>query len=323
MCEQVRGAQIPAGIATIAPRILRPSTATMLEVQAMTAHNLSDLDDDAIMLILKCVMDVSDLGAFSCCCLRYKNLAYSEPLWEHHVTQRWPRLPPEVVAEKQSSGCSWREFHRERCESVPKWRHLVVRMDEVEHLLRGRLEAASASPADDDQSVNFAACDELAALMLAICCTSTRMPDDHPRFRAFVCRMVSHLEDVATLGMLRRWAEGLNAALEEFYDISGANARAQLRPRLIRALKCASALRLLHHYIDVVDTAEVEHAVTIRRIWASDGPNQAFEDILVTLESLEMEGFDVAVPHAIRPVGMPRTHSWWFYHTPIHYAERC
>ena len=79
MCEQVRGAHIPAGIATIAPRIPPPSTATMLEVQAMTAHNLSDLDDDAIMLILKCVMDVSDLGAFSCCCLRYKNLAYSEP----------------------------------------------------------------------------------------------------------------------------------------------------------------------------------------------------------------------------------------------------
>ena len=30
----------------------------------------------------------------------------------------------------------------------------------------------------------------------------------------------------------------------------------------------------------------------------------------------------MAVPHAIRPVGMPRTHSWWFYHTPNTLREK-
>ena len=60
--------------------------------------------------------------------------------------------------------------------------------------------------------------------------------------------------------------------------------------------------------------------MTIRRIWR-DGPNQP-EDILVTLESLEMEGFDVAVPHAIRLLEC-RARTAGQFHTPIHYAERC
>ena len=161
----------------------------------------------------------------------------------------WPLCPPDVLAARREQGLSWRELHRSRSSDLPHWRHFLAKMDEAESMLESKALCNDAATAADG------ACDRFAALMLATFCSKQgagAAAHGHPAFDGFLCRSERHLlleQSADNLAAIEAWAMDCNSVLEEFYEISGGNARALLRPRLLRALKCASTLQLIKEQI--------------------------------------------------------------------------
>lgn len=124
---------------------------------------LTDLDDDALLHMLKCSHDVSAIAAVARCSKHFSHLTSSDSLWKSLVQQAWPLLPP-----AEAASASWRAFHRARSLCLPSWRYYLVRMDEVEHLL-SKLVCRSAHAMDLAQ--RNTACDRLAVNLIAIFCS--------------------------------------------------------------------------------------------------------------------------------------------------------
>ena len=74
-----------------------------------------------------------------------------------------------------------------------------------------------------------------------------------------------------------------------------------------------SALRFLQDH--VLDTAGL-------MMWSAAGLSGASEAIASALASLELEGFNVAIPPSLLPGRVPQSHRWWLARQPMHAAGR-
>ena len=305
-----------------------------LDVSDSSPTELMDLNDDSLTHILKCSADVSGIAAAAACCKHFSKLAASDAVWKHAVECRWPLLPPSSA---ESTG-SWREFHRQRS-TMPSWRYFIVRMDEVEHLLR-----QLAHGADDPERK---LCDRLAAVLLAVFCSAERcefmFAQNFPApgapgfdgWLAWTRRVAELLREPRVCAAVREWTTVVTASLDEFYE--RAFSRSEHRAKLLRAMRCASALRLFED--ELILTAAIvagsSDGVSLASKASADEKVATFKSAVASqrveesLQSLEMEGFDVSVPPAYRPARLPTHHAgrlghfWWFAHAPVHYAERC
>ena len=260
---------------------------------------LTNLNDDSLVHIFKSGHDVSAIAALASCNKQLSQLSHADFLWEHCFRQTWPCATPGTPPS------SWREHFRMRCEHVPSWRHYLVRMDEVEHIM-GCLACSDGSSTSQRDGL----CDRLAVLLLAIVCSSELtwcrehgLPSSilgHPCGREWAQRLSRSMGGVARQAIREQmsgWTSGIALALDCFYEPSVP--RARLQPALLRCLRCASALAILRD--EICDS----------------------QDWLVTMcsgmqeivQSLEMEGFDVSVPHALRPGRLPLRHNWWYAQT--------
>mmetsp|Transcript_17732 Transcript_17732/g.29588 ORF Transcript_17732/g.29588 Transcript_17732/m.29588 type:complete len:310 (+) Transcript_17732:280-1209(+) len=267
---------------------------------------LTSLNGDILMLILS-YCEESGVAAMAACCKRFMPIACGDTLWKDLVIVRWPRLS---AAEMLTIG-SWRDFHRERSLLIPSWRYFLVLMDEIEHLF-GLL---AASEADSSNSISI--CNQIATSLVAIFCTtkllkcrSMGLSDcvlGYSHGRRWARRLCGLICTPAACHALLDWTAVILEQLDDFYDPH--RPRGELQAILISSLRCASALTFLKDEIGVFITPTVA---------ASDEVRFAFqravspERVAEALRSLEMEGFDVSVPPALRPARLPHLgHAWW------------
>jgi len=273
---------------------------------------------------------MSDVDSLAQCCTHLASLATSDDLWKQLVEDFWPLLPPSLERWLcESAGCAslrpglWRRFYRWRCSLLPfSCRHLIARMDEVEHLL-----GTAARGFAGDAAARAACCDRLSGCLLAIffsCHVPSRAVGHsssvlgHAIGAAWARRLTAVLyrpdDDVgrgqrhACAEELGRWTGDIIASLDEFYEPSVP--RAKLQATLLRALRCASALTLLRDEIGAQRAGTGSTASLLLRDVLSP------ERVAEAVRSLEMEGFDVSVAPSLRPArGLPPSHGWWYAQT--------
>uniref|UniRef100_A0A7S0J8S5 F-box domain-containing protein n=1 Tax=Calcidiscus leptoporus TaxID=127549 RepID=A0A7S0J8S5_9EUKA len=164
---------------------------------------------------------------------------------------------------------------------------------------------------------------------------------DEPEMHRFRKVFRHALLDACRLGALRSWAAASARSLDAWYDYamlstsldadSAAGVR-ELRARLRTAQEARSALELLYTELktgseegDDLDCgcriqppAHEEHA-SFLELWEHAELPIAIHDIETSILSLEMEGFNVAVPPGARPEGIPQSHWWWWCKPPMGY----
>ena len=89
----------------------------------------------------------------------------------------------------------------------------------------------------------------------------------------------------------------------------------QRREVLQRALRAASALGFLQD--EVITSSETEPSFALSP-WKAAGLPSVIEAIASAVTSLELEGFNVAVPPALCPGSLPASHQWWRARPPLH-----
>ena len=257
------------------------------------------------------------IAAAAASCRMLARLCMSEPLWKHLVSQLWPQLPRRLqpCLEGEAAPTSWREVARARARQ-PCWRRVCVRTDELERLV--------SSPNPDG--------DRFASLVVGVFSIQAN-PLAQPEGRAWARLMRKALVSPTALGALQRWAATRAASLDEFYESCDASAAAGLARRevLLRALRAASALRFVQD--ELLESADDEsegageggQTVALEgasALWSVAGLPSAVEEITSALASLELEGFNVAVPLYLRPGSMPPSHRWWHARPPLHALGR-
>ena len=293
--------------------------------------SLVDCSDDSLIEIFKRT-NASTVGCIARSCRTMAQLvASADTLWQHVTLMRWPLMPA------QPEG-TWRAAHRERS-LLPHRGHCPL-MDESTSIARGLEPTVDA----DEQ------CDRLAVLLVATLCSPGCTVMSHSSGRVWAAGLASTLarRDGAPLRTLREWGERVAASLNAFYDgveVEGAqpmdalDLRRQLRAILLRVYRCASALKLLVDEVvkvrDIGETGSTSGEVSQgsdvqiaacdgeqRRLWSEAALHEIVDEVVSALQSLELEGFDTAVPPSCRP-NAPKSHHWWHAKTPIHYAQRC
>jgi hypothetical protein len=180
-------------------------------------------------------------------------------------------------------------------------------MDEVEALLAQLTSGTLSSAAQRD-----ARCNRLAECLIAIFFpnwSSSRVsvlgyPHGQAWARRLACPLLARPPARSVGDQLSGWAAVVTASLDDFYEAHVP--RAELQESLVRGLRCASALTILRD--EVCACAHVDDE--------APGWLSAPERVGDALRSLEMEGFDVSVPPALRPATLPREgHGWWYAQT--------
>jgi len=288
--------------------------------------SLLALSDDVVLNVLEHV-DVAQVAAAAASCSKLAALCSSDTLWQTLVQSRWPLMQYGAPSLVRCDGApsSWRDVHRARV-SLPRWRATWTYMDEVEHMLP-LLDAELAE----------AQCERLVALLLGIFCTGQPVsPTDDREGRSWAWRLATtSLVSDSVLSILSTWSKTLAASLDAYYDWPSPPL-SDLRAGLVRALRGASALAVLRDEVllpvascavavQVSNSAGASVGAPLRAstlvLWAEHGLEAAVSEVASAMESLEMEGFVVAVPHHLRP-NVPRSHSWWHARTPIHAMGR-
>lgn len=323
-----------SGVATALACVANVQVSDVIDVPPTVYF--TDLSDDSLTQILKCCRDVSTIASLARCCKNFAHLASVDALWMHAVMTRWPFLPERFWC----TPIVWRTLHRERSQ-LPSWRYFVVRMDEVEHLL-GKIKVnvdgdgegrGEASGVVNEPVSRIDDCDRLAALLVAIFCSGELCGGGsilgHTPGRDWARRVGECLCEAPVRESLREWTSAVMETLDDFYERPFS--RPEHRARLVRGMTCASALRLLTDEIYLYIPGVASQS-TIPRLYAEHVArfrmDVGADRVETTLQSLEMEGFDVSVPPACHPAGMHayRQHMWWHAHAPISYCggvERC
>lgn len=282
------------------------------------------LSDDAVTHVLA-HLDIEAVAAAAKSCTKMHALSSNDSLWRMLAIARWPLLPacpllPRSGANAEA-GSPWRELHRKRAE-LPRWRELCGLMDELEHTL-----AAGGAP-----SASASWGERLAALVLAVFGlapevarndsppTSPHSPGSTSEARAWVRRVTASLRSPAVLLALRAWGAGLGKELEAFYEYPSVS-EPELKRGLVRALRGASALSLLREEF-VLREPKDDGRCPALELWAAHGLDSAVDEIASGMRSLEMEGFNVAIPPSHRPAHVPASHDWWRARPPLHSSGR-
>ena len=273
---------------------------TMLDLSSQEAPTLITIDEDSLTIILGYMMSLNDIGACASTCHHFSRLCRTEAFWWHICTTLWPSLPPRALpgapaADTNDCDCSsWREVARRRG-GQPHWRH--GRMDEIEHMIY-------TFKADDG--------DKLASLVCGVF-AGGYIPTKHGvEGLVWTHELTSAMLSTSheTLSELKKWAVRCEARLDEFYENGHGSAPERmkaLREVLLKALRGASALRfLLDHCI-----LNCDRSTDTTAAWQRAGLPDALSALTSGLASLELEGFNVAVPPSQCPGKMPSSHAWW------------
>ena len=293
--------------------------ATVINIIVDRVDRLISVSDDNICLILS-QLELADIASAAASCRHLATIGRSEFLWQHVVLTHWPLLPERV--RKSAAANGWEALARARA-CAPRWRYAY--MDELERLVCSLARGG-------DRRFEHADGDRLAVLACGVFATPPvaysggsprRHPLTQPEGRAWVRTVRTALCAPDVLRALHSWATACESSLDEFYEGCGGSASAGLarRDSLLKALRCASALRYLQDEL-LLETTTLSGAPDdgseLSDLWRGAGLPSAIERIVSSLESLELEGFNVAVPQSLAPGGLPPSHRWWRARPPLH-----
>lgn len=264
---------------------------------------LMTIKEDALLIILA-NLDFTATASVAACCLHFSRLCRHTQLWQTLVLKEWPLLP--LRLRTPSTSLTWTSVARKRLgerqrgeadERRTPMRRAWGVMDEVEHLIQ-----LHSDFAEED-------CDRLASLIVSVFVGCS--VDD-----AWLGAISSPCAQPAFIQVLSCWAKTRADALDAFYEgceSGSCTAILARRSLLLQAMRAASALRFLQDH--VLDTAGL-------MMWSAAGLSGASEAIASALASLELEGFNVAIPPSLLPGRVPQSHRWWLARQPMHAAGR-
>lgn len=137
--------------------------------------------------------------------------------------------------------------------------------------------------------------------------------------------MRSALCSSAVLDSLEKWANSKAAALDDFYEgctVASASANLARRALLVQAMRAASVLSFVQDEILGAACGPPETGDDASALWTAAGLPRALNEIVSTLASLELEGFNVAVSPQDLPGHVPASHRWWKARPPLHASGR-
>lgn len=269
------------------------------------------LSDDAASVVLGHV-GVRGVVAAATTCHALSRLCRADALWQQVVLTQWPLMPERL---KPAGSDGWRTVAQARV-AQPRWLYACPIMDEIERVCE-HLDAQRK------------ACERIATLVIGLFATPLS-PLAHPQGLAFREAVRSALAHPERLGTLERWARARSDALDDFYEgcgLGSATASLARRSVILDAMRCASALTFVQdelmsasHHDGWVGAADLAAAAGAQ--WAAAGLPAAIESIASGLASLELEGFNVAIPPHLQPPHVPRAHKWWQARPPLHASGR-
>ena len=263
---------------------------------------LDVLTEDTAPIILSYI-GINRISSAATVCRYLQVLCSADPLWQQLVCRTWPLLP--VRLRPIPSAPTWQAVARKRA-TVSNWTRVGAHMDELEHMV-----CMEANPD----------LDRFALLMVGVFATSTT-PLAHVEGQAWARVLRSALCHPALLEAMERWAAARAAALDDFYEGCGGTASANLARRtlLLQALRAASALKFAHD--EVIELQDDDDEEAAAATWKAAGLPRAIDEIASSVASLELEGFNVAIPPHLLPARMPSSHRWWMARPPLHASGR-